>query len=129
MKGVQLKYVACVLFLIGSIACNKDAPSNDNDFADFEDFDSDDDFITVSVANDNLDTVKNIKTTEDMASNNDNVFQSDDDDSVDSEFDHFTDEEEFEGFNTPLEPILDKKTGEPKLTVAKVPLHFGWEIT
>lgn len=51
----------------------------------------------------------------------------------DSEFEHFKDDEEFEGFSRP-EPAADASPasskssgsgqGEPKLTMAKVPMHF-----
>jgi deferrochelatase/peroxidase EfeB len=44
-----------------------------------------------------------------------------------NEFEHFNDEEEFEGFaegySDPKVPE-PKKMSEPKLTVAKVPIHF-----
>lgn len=44
---------------------------------------------------------------------------------VESEFEHFHDEEEFEGFaKTDSAPVPNVDAGEPKLTMAKVPLHF-----
>jgi len=52
--------------------------------------------------------------------------ENDDDDGVveeESEFEHFRDDEEFEGFSK-NEQAQHVETGEPKLTMAKVPLHF-----
>lgn len=126
MKMISLKWMIFVCLVIGAVNCDREpSPSNDNDFADFEDFDSDD-FITVS--DENTGSEQNIKE-DDSPANADNVFQDDDEDedNVDNEFDHFNDDEEFEGFNkeTATAPVLDQTTGEPKLTVAKVPLHFG----
>lgn len=115
-----------LLFLLfGYIQCKKEAISDD--FADFEDFDDGD--AVVSILNEKSDAAQIKNSEEALPTAADHQYRNDDDDSIDtdSEFDHFTDEEEFEGFDkdTPSIPILDQKTGEPKLTVAKVPLHFG----
>lgn len=123
----RIWFALCICLFVGAINCNKDESINgDNDFADFEDFDSDDDFISVS---DDIGTNQNNNVRDNVASDNEHQFQGDDDEDglENDEFDHFTDEEEFEGFNKESSsvPVLDTKTGEPKLTVAKVPLHFG----
>lgn len=115
-----MKLLLIVLALAGlviGIALAED----DNEFADFEE--------------DFEDTVnENVK----KALSNDKFMEDNDDDGVvedDDQFDHFTDNDEFEGFGgsdsegniqEPADP--NKKAGEPKLTMAKVPLHFrNWE--
>lgn len=125
MRVMSLKIITLLFLLFGYIECKKEAIIDD--FADFEDFD--DGEAVVSILDEQSDATQ-IKNSEDvLVRAADHQYRNDDDDSIDadSEFDHFTDEEEFEGFDkdTPSIPILDQKTGEPKLTVAKVPLHFG----
>lgn len=124
-----------IFLLFGSLSCDKqDSFNDDNDFAEFDDdFDSEDDFIEVT-ATEKADTGNKRNRGESISvdsKQNDFENADNDDDGLvedeDSEFDHFTDEEEFEGFNKGGEsapPVFDK-TGEPKLTLAKVPLHFG----
>lgn len=105
-----------------------------NDFAEFEDFDSDDGFATVSDGSKSkqqpigkgdvpLGGASNERNSDFQNIYNDN----DDDDGIveeESEFEHFHDEEEFEGFAKPEPSIAPVEAGEPKLTMAKVPLHF-----
>lgn len=110
---------------------------DDNDFAEFDDFDADDDFVQVTTQKQDSESIKRAenKQSVDNERNDDfaEIYENDDADDADgiveeedSEFEHFADEEEFEGFNkaetTP--PSVDQTTGEPKLTMAKVPLHF-----
>lgn len=107
--------------------------SDDNDFAEFDDFDADDDFVQPNTQKQESESTHSKQG--DDARNNDfaEIYENDDADDgdgiveeEDSEFEHFADEEEFEGFTraetTP--PSVDQTTGEPKLTMAKVPLHF-----
>ncbi|XP_037959958.1 coiled-coil domain-containing protein 47 [Teleopsis dalmanni] len=112
---------------------------DENEFADFEDFDADDDFIELPVATpattakmeDNVVQINNNKVDNDApaieADEEKKYFDTEDGtvEDDDSEFEHFQDEEEFEGFdgNDRREPPSDHKT-EPKLTVAKIPMHF-----
>lgn len=90
----------------------------DNDFADFE-FDDDE----VVAADDPKDQPKNPKASEDFAD-----VEEDTDDGIveDDEFEHFSDKDEFEGFGGSDSDGLpaDKRGQEPKLTIAKVPMHF-----
>lgn len=119
------KSIALIFLLFGYIHSEKEAINDD--FADFEDFD--DGEAVVSILNEESDAAHIKNSGDALPTAADHQYRNDDDDSIDadSDFDHFTDEEEFEGFDkdTPSAPILDQKTGEPKLTVAKVPLHFG----
>ncbi|XP_058455951.1 PAT complex subunit CCDC47 [Malaya genurostris] len=114
----------------------------DNDFAEFEDFD-DDEFVVGNAAGQQLEngeadlvsgkvngnSPKKVDNVNDFADIDDN----DEDDAVvedeENEFEHFQDEEEFEGFSGTANEAEDVKPGdskktEPKLTMAKVPMHF-----
>lgn len=113
---------------------------SDNDFADFDDFDGDDDFVSTStpkieaaadVPGGRSGGVGQQKAADDKNSDFTNIYENydNDDDGIveeeDNEFEHFKDEEEFEGFAKGEQGVpVDQKTGEPKLTMAKVPLHF-----
>uniref|UniRef100_W8BR42 PAT complex subunit CCDC47 n=1 Tax=Ceratitis capitata TaxID=7213 RepID=W8BR42_CERCA len=113
--------------------------TEDNDFAEFEDFDTDDEFdqpITASTPTigdsksaQPVETPEKQKIAEPVIGKSDD-FKTDDDDGIveddDNEFEHFQDEEEFEGFDAGdnKDIPIDQKTSEPKLTVAKIPMHF-----
>ncbi|XP_055684192.1 PAT complex subunit CCDC47 [Lutzomyia longipalpis] len=128
-----MKIVVLLLLvaLVGGRAwANQADEFEDNDFAEFEDFD--DDFVTpgTPAAQGPAGQKK-----EPEAVNGDfkEIDGDDADDEAvvedeDSEFEHFHDEEEFEGFpgeqQTTDGTPLDAKAGEPKLTMAKVPMHF-----
>lgn len=124
MKLISIGTLFVIFLLTGSLNCDKE--DDDNDFAEFEDFDADDDFGKAATDRSDRKIVDNVN------DGSNEAFPSGDneEDGVvedEEEFDHFTDEEEFEGFNKDpsAPPTFDQKTGEPKLTVAKVPLHFG----
>lgn len=132
-----LLVLALAVCLIGA-ACSQQEQYEDNDFAEFEDFDAEDDFVGSPVGSEG----NRAKSKEAVDDKNDEFQELDDDDDAvedddedgvveeeDSEFEHFHDEEEFEGFKDGSDqqsagPAADLKTGEPKLTVAKVPMHF-----
>lgn len=93
--------------------------SIDNEFAEFEEFEPDEDVV--------VDRVENIP-----AKPVEKEFVAEDDDEAvvdndESEFEHFQDVEEFEGF----EEAKDEKpsTSEPKITITNLPIHFraNWE--
>lgn len=136
MKLFWIGTLFVIFLLTGSLNCDKE--DYDSDFAEFEDFDTDDDFVKVTSERNEADRRANSadSTGGRAAAGNDGFPSEDaDDDGVvedeDSEFDHFADEEEFEGFNkeSATPPVFDQKTGEPKLTVAKVPLHFRYVLS
>lgn len=92
----------------------------DNEFADFEL--EDDEVIEKENPTPQADVNRNPAVKEAKTSESFN----DDDDSdgiVEDEFDNF-DKDEFEGFGGSDSDLPDPKAGEPKLTIAKVPLHF-----
>lgn len=108
-----------------------------DDFSEFENFDVDDDGYVQpstlkqenepkqekpSAASKIQSAPESIKDNFDEDENDDGVVADDDD----NEFEHFEDEEEFEGFSKTehTTPSTDQKAGEPKLTMAKVPMHF-----
>lgn len=137
MRLIAISAVVVVLCLFSSAFV---AAENfeENDFAEFEDFD-DEEFIVENVANDaHLDSEQLPGNEKDKSSINEedlNDFadlEEDGDEAVvedeENEFEHFQDEEEFEGFPGTASEQDDIKIGdtkkEPKLTMAKVPMHF-----
>lgn len=94
----------------------------DNEFAEFEEFDADENFV---------DARSNEKIATDDEPGDIFISPDDEDDDVvitsddDSEFEHFQDTEEFEGFNEREEKV----EAEPKITITKVPIHFraNWD--
>lgn len=119
-----LLLVTCALAVLysRSVYCQNEA-SEDNDFAEFDDFDSDDEFESMSEH-----SVKNDKQSGGAGGANEknHIFQDvyeevDDDDGVveeESEFEHFHDDEEFEGFSK-NEQATPAENGEPKLTMVR----------
>ncbi|XP_001850592.2 coiled-coil domain-containing protein 47 [Culex quinquefasciatus] len=114
----------------------------DNDFAEFEDFD-DDEFVVGNAAGgaanqhqqqqQQQEGAPAVNTPEDDGNDFAEIDGNDEDEAVvedeENEFEHFQDEEEFEGFaGTAAEQdeikLSDAKKTEPKLTMAKVPMHF-----
>lgn len=143
--------ILLIAIAITSIQCqrNRDAfgadPSSFNeddesdDFSEFENFDVDDDGFVQPSTSKQENEPKKEKPTNGKSQpevKNDkfaDIFETDDahDDGVvtddeDAEFEHFEDDEEFEGFSKTdhTTPSTDQKAGEPKLTMAKVPMHF-----
>ncbi|KAK6629849.1 hypothetical protein RUM43_003669 [Polyplax serrata] len=120
----------------------------DNEFAEFEDFEEVD-VKTDMKAKENLDqTVKeksNLRSAgggpareenyndggHDDDDNDDIVLEVENEDSVvedeENEFDHFSDEEEFEGFDTSTSK--PEKKDSPRITITQVPLHLrtNWD--
>lgn len=108
-----------------------DEDEENNDFAEFEDFDGDE--ASFASIPDVKPPPSNKAPEKPSASAVPDDFQdvfddNDDDDGIveeDTEFEHFRDDEEFEGFakNEPTEkPSVP--LGEPKLKMANVPMHF-----
>ncbi|XP_053677801.1 PAT complex subunit CCDC47 [Anopheles nili] len=136
--------------------------TEDNDFAEFEDFDDDVDEFVMAESNRGGNPSQQqppnapsgvgaegrgeprksqskgaaaSQDSQDFMEIDDDDDQGDDDGIVedeDSEFEHFQDEEEFEGFAGTIGDQEDlrqgdtagKHTAEPKLTIPKVPIHF-----
>lgn len=129
--------IVSVLLLPSAQCQNYDgADDNDenNDFAEFEEFDADDGFVPATDAKVNkVPAPAKVDGAAGGAAVVADEFQDiydegDEDDGIveeESEFEHFHDEEEFEGFaKTESAPVPNVDAGEPKLTMAKVPLHF-----
>lgn len=122
-----MKLIGFFLVLGLFCACHMHARANDfsedNDFAEFEDFDSEDgDFVQVDEPKENDPPVEQKPVPKKDDFEDDGVVEDDD-----NEFEHFKDEEEFEGFDqSEMKDTPDPKgpKTEPKLTVAKLPLHF-----
>ncbi|XP_011178680.2 PAT complex subunit CCDC47 [Zeugodacus cucurbitae] len=139
---MRVKQIVALLALGCLVLCGMTsvlAHDEDSDFAEFDDFDTDDEYVESSsttppqAVDDKSAQQAQIpekpKIVEPVASKSDD-FKTDDDDGIveddDNEFEHFQDEEEFEGFDAgeSKDIPVDPKTAEPKLTVAKIPMHF-----
>ncbi|XP_061389328.1 PAT complex subunit CCDC47 [Musca vetustissima] len=127
---MQIALILCCALAAFNFAAGA-ASFEDNDFAEFEDFDSDDDFVEVPVtgagapaaaASKDLPT----KEKEPVVAKATPQMQDDEEDGiVEDEDEFFKDDEEFEGFDAgEIKEEVGKKPAEPKLTVAKIPMHF-----
>lgn len=108
----------CLLILHISAADKYSPDFTDNEFAEFEDFEVEDDIPP----NDTSEKAQKDENKENNLEIDDQDIIIDDDD---SEFEHFQDNEEFEGFE-----IKDEKpVTEPKITIAKIPINFrqNWD--
>lgn len=126
-------FLAIGLFLPALVSSQSD--DGDSDFAEFEEFEVEDDFVVNEKQSQQAVKNNNNEDEDDFAA----VVQDDDDqqdgivEDEQDEFDHFQDEEEFEGFHGNDDDDLPAPSSqqqqqqpkeEPKLTMAKVPLHF-----
>lgn len=105
------------LLLNASVADKYSPDLTDNEFAEFEDFEVEDDIPLNDIPEKSKDESK--ETT--IVLDDQDIIIDDDD----SEFEHFQDNEEFEGFE-----IKDEKpVAEPKITIAKIPINFrqNWD--
>lgn len=104
---------------------------HDNEFAEFEDFDSDEEIIS---NNKNTPESSQPPPHANKQEYPSDIFISDNEDDQemviedDSEFEHFQDAEEFEGYGDAKEDAKSTET-EPKITITKVPIHFraNWD--
>lgn len=115
------KFSFIIFFILYSSFASKYEDAYDNEFAEFEDFDVEEEVIPNEVPDEN-----EFKETQDTSQADDDeadIVIDDEDD--DSEFEHFQDVEEFEGFDSKD----DKPATEPKITITKVPIHFraNWD--
>lgn len=116
-KMVRIKVLIPIIVCILALSVHCQNSEEDNDFAEFDDFDSDDEFEAVSEH-----TAKNERQSNVGGKNDhfqDVYDENDDDDGVveeESEFEHFRDDEEFEGFNK-NDQAAPTESGEPKLTM------------
>lgn len=102
--------------LVLSVGLVRSFDEEDNDFADFEtDFEED-----IPAPEENAQPPVKPKQDDKEFSDNDDA----DDGLVEDEFDHFTDNDEFEGFGATEGASEKPQPGEPKLTIAKVPMHL-----
>ncbi|XP_037089324.1 coiled-coil domain-containing protein 47-like [Pollicipes pollicipes] len=119
MVDVRLKTLLVLLVLSLYVRASKyQAETEDNDFADFEEFDDDEFEKPYQTKEEPREPER--KTTPSPVQ--DAVL--DDDDGLvetEDEFEHFQDEEEFEGFES-ASPSQGSKE-QPKITIANVPVH------
>lgn len=114
-----------IIFLLLVLACgfaDHYQDLSDNEFAEFEDFEVEDELPVGDESS---------KTSKESSNEHNFIIDEEDeqdvvvDDEEDSEFAHFQDIEEFEGFDDKDE----KPATEPKITIAKVPVNFrqNWD--
>jgi len=109
----------------------------DNEFAEFEDFEEDEEESVPKETVDQQPQAQKGKKVADVQEIDVEVVEEEeeDEDAIveddDSEFDHFQDEEEFEGFDSERVGSSGKMDDKeaPKITITKVPLHFrtNWD--
>lgn len=121
-----LLLVTCALAVLYSVHCQSNEAAEDNDFAEFDDFDSDDEFESITEHSVKNEKQSNTGGANEKIDNFQDVYdENDDDDGVveeESEFEHFRDDEEFEGFSK-NEQAAPVETGEPKLTMVRIGLE------
>lgn len=111
-----LMHIALVGTNIWATAHYHDEMPEDNEFAEFEDFEDDRPKKLAST----IDQQPLNKLEKNQISEEDDIEIEDE---ADTEFDHFQDDEEFEGLDGPTKS--PSKTDEPStLTITKVPLHL-----
>lgn len=108
------------IFLVSvSFAAENYQDLADNEFAEFDDLESEEELATSSQ-----------QESKESGPPTDEFIADDDDQEMiieeDEEFEHFQDPEEFEGFADGKE---EKPVAEPKITITKVPIHFraNWD--
>ncbi|XP_050665775.1 PAT complex subunit CCDC47 isoform X2 [Leptidea sinapis] len=115
---MRLALLPVVLLICGICLTQgyEDTTLEDDDFAEFEQFDADDDAIVDGVAEEVVPVKVKAKESppDDFVEIEDDMIVEDED----SEFEHFQDPEEFEGFHeTP-----PKSSEQPKITISNVPI-------
>lgn len=139
--GLLLVLLCCLANSSAQFAAGEDEAG---DFAEFEDFDEDNgDANAAGIVADAPAVATNapVPVAAGGAADDADFYADDEDDTSDgvvqdeadedNEFEHFKDDEEFEGFSRPEPAAAASPTnggsggqGEPKLTMAKVPMHF-----
>ncbi|XP_075153594.1 PAT complex subunit CCDC47 [Haematobia irritans] len=122
---LHILFMVCCVLATYIVSPSSASSFEDSDFAEFEDFDSDDEFVEVPVVGSNSKEVPvTVKEKEQVK-----IVPAQDDEEdgiVEDEDEFFKDDEEFEGFDgdSDSKETVGKKAPEPKLTVAKIPMHF-----
>lgn len=130
MKLIKALYIALICCAFITLDLTPVSAFEDDDFAEFEDFDTDDEFMEAPavVNGEGIASSNELPVTKEKESANSLNIQDDEEDGiVEDEDEFFKDDEEFEGFDNgdaKEEDVEDKRAPEPKLTVAKIPMHF-----
>lgn len=115
---MRLLYIFIYVILI---SCSVLASNyEDNEFAEFEDFEIDEEITPQS---------KELKDDAEEQDINDEYIADDENEIIiedETEYEHFQDTEEFEGFSESKDEKIEM---EPKITITKVPIHFraNWD--
>ncbi|XP_033761393.1 coiled-coil domain-containing protein 47-like [Pecten maximus] len=132
MKSFTCCLVLTFILVTGIITVKSgnphDADIEDNDFAEFEDFED----VEVLEDGDRAEFPEDVEVQQQKEGDvegedeDDSTIETEDDD---DEFDHFTDEDEFIGFDKSQSPSSGKSKDLPDLKMAKVPGHLrtNWD--
>jgi len=136
MRAICL-FFALILICFINVNLIKAKEYDNNDFAEFEDFEVEGDFaeddgrdssekINQDAVGDQENQQQQQQQQQQQASKADDDEEEDGIVEDDDDFEHFQDEEMFEGFEKSdvRDSMPDPKGTEPKLTVAKIPMHF-----
>lgn len=123
----RLFYIFAISLLLTALAFAVNlhkAEVEDNEFAEFEDFDVEEEFVPKDDESNKLNP--EVKTATSAAPSFDDEVQIEEDG---EEFEHFQDEEEFEGLDQEVPLGKGKQSEKPDLKITKVPLHLrrNWE--
>ncbi|KAH9520062.1 Coiled-coil domain-containing protein 47 [Bulinus truncatus] len=131
MKAVSLILLALVCVFLTLVWSKKhEAFVEDNDFAEFEDFEDEEDGV---VEDNNEPERPEVKKQVSINTEQEEAFDEEDDEEdetvSDDEFEHLHDEEEFENFDKEKDTSKGKSEKLPDLQMAKVPLHLrtSWD--
>ena len=123
----RLFFIFCFSILLTALALavsHHKADIEDNEFAEFEEFDEEEEILPKEDDSSKLNP--EVKVVPSAAPTFDDDVQIEEDG---EEFEHFQDEEEFEGLDQEVPISKGKQTEKPDLKITKVPLHLrrNWE--
>lgn len=124
MRYVLFFYFALLLTGLVQSASHHKAEIEDNEFAEFEEFDEEEEILPKEEENAKFNSEAKIIPSPAPSFDDDVQIEEDVE-----EFEHFQDEEEFEGLDQEVPISKGKQTEKPDLKITKVPLHLrrNWE--
>lgn len=133
MKAIWFLLFALFCLSMSYVGSKKhDAFVEDNDFAEFEEFEDEEDGIINDESDEDIqESSKKLSDNEEMQEFDEDQEEEDEEDHLgDDEFEHLHDEEEFENFDREKDAPKSKSSDKlPDLQMAKVPLHLrtSWD--
>ncbi|XP_014677021.1 PREDICTED: coiled-coil domain-containing protein 47-like [Priapulus caudatus] len=144
MRGILVWLLLLVAIAAVQSANHHGAEIEDNEFAEFEEFDDEDDEF-LDKPKESRETTKRESVEKSETDDDDEEYEEEEEeeeeeeddhegvveDEEDDEFEHFTDEEEFEGFDKDVKssPGRAKSQDTPDLKITNIPLHLrtNWD--